>query len=400
MKHEQVAETSGMLLRCLRVMENVTFLNQANQRHLIQLVVKKGMRGEASRPFIALLLDAIDTLSAVGTQDAEQTWQSPGRRESGREGSEGNHSDAKSSGGIGVTVREGYAAALDDESGNFTKGGRSKQLLENEEEEVEQELKKKCRQTAVSFFAKRRNSRNGTSEEGCPISSPIAELKSSKMVAASQRNSEVNGCEGKKAGKDPFDFDEDSDADDQLVEAADADSCGKDKAGRPKSTVSPGDHTPLPLAPRKDEHEDGMPNRGGERQAERTPCAPPSPAYRAVGRPASSADSMVHGVVENCLISAVKVRQVLCSPASKYLRVNERLLALQPTCVAQDPAILPLAEEGNSNLSMCAAGPHEPEQRERAWVPPSGVGWRSTNHLGSRSHLLQIRSTFRWSRHR
>ncbi|KAJ7285501.1 hypothetical protein O6H91_Y329900 [Diphasiastrum complanatum] len=57
----QKCEQSGgvsMLLRCLRVMENVTFLSEDNQKHLLDLKLVKG-RTQSPNSFIALVLSAI-----------------------------------------------------------------------------------------------------------------------------------------------------------------------------------------------------------------------------------------------------------------------------------------------------------------------------------------------------
>ncbi|CAM6037527.1 unnamed protein product [Sphagnum compactum] len=57
----------GMLLRCLRVMENVTFLSELNQRHLLELRLRRG-QGDAPASFVGLVISTIKVLSAIAIQ--------------------------------------------------------------------------------------------------------------------------------------------------------------------------------------------------------------------------------------------------------------------------------------------------------------------------------------------
>jgi hypothetical protein len=52
----------GMLLRCLRVIENVTFLSELNQRHLLELRLPRRKR-DAPLSFIGLVTSTIKMLS-------------------------------------------------------------------------------------------------------------------------------------------------------------------------------------------------------------------------------------------------------------------------------------------------------------------------------------------------
>ncbi|KAH9546093.1 hypothetical protein CY35_12G077900 [Sphagnum magellanicum] len=54
----------GMLLRCLRVMENVTFLSELNQRHLLELRLRRG-QGDAPASFVGLVISTIKVLSEL-----------------------------------------------------------------------------------------------------------------------------------------------------------------------------------------------------------------------------------------------------------------------------------------------------------------------------------------------
>ncbi|CAM6037028.1 unnamed protein product [Sphagnum compactum] len=56
----------GMLLRCLRVIENVTFLSELNQRHLLELRLPRGKR-DAPVSFIGLVISTIKVLSDIET---------------------------------------------------------------------------------------------------------------------------------------------------------------------------------------------------------------------------------------------------------------------------------------------------------------------------------------------
>ncbi|CAK9251932.1 unnamed protein product [Sphagnum jensenii] len=59
----------GMLLRCLRVMENVTFLSELNQRHLLELRLRRG-QGDAPASFVGLVINTIKVLSGIGTKSS------------------------------------------------------------------------------------------------------------------------------------------------------------------------------------------------------------------------------------------------------------------------------------------------------------------------------------------
>ncbi|CAM6011524.1 unnamed protein product [Sphagnum balticum] len=59
----------GMLLRCLRVMENVTFLSELNQRHLLELRLRRG-QGDAPASFVGLVISTIKVLSGIGTNSS------------------------------------------------------------------------------------------------------------------------------------------------------------------------------------------------------------------------------------------------------------------------------------------------------------------------------------------
>ncbi|KAL3685661.1 hypothetical protein R1sor_003683 [Riccia sorocarpa] len=54
----------GLLLRCLRVMENVTFLSEKNQTHLLELKLPKG-KAYGGESFIGLTVNVINTLSEL-----------------------------------------------------------------------------------------------------------------------------------------------------------------------------------------------------------------------------------------------------------------------------------------------------------------------------------------------
>ncbi|CAM6009739.1 unnamed protein product [Sphagnum balticum] len=56
----------GMLLRCLRVIENVTFLSELNQRHLLELRLPRQKR-DAPVSFIGLVISTIKMLSDIET---------------------------------------------------------------------------------------------------------------------------------------------------------------------------------------------------------------------------------------------------------------------------------------------------------------------------------------------
>ncbi|CAM6087321.1 unnamed protein product [Calypogeia fissa] len=61
----------GVLLRCLRVMENVTFLSEQNQKHLLELKLSRG-NASGTESFIGLTINAINTLSDLAQRQKER----------------------------------------------------------------------------------------------------------------------------------------------------------------------------------------------------------------------------------------------------------------------------------------------------------------------------------------
>lgn len=57
-------ESVGMLLKCMKVMENATFLSEQNQKHLLEMILKLKCEG-SELSFIALVINVIKTLSGL-----------------------------------------------------------------------------------------------------------------------------------------------------------------------------------------------------------------------------------------------------------------------------------------------------------------------------------------------
>ncbi|BBM98158.1 wings apart-like protein [Marchantia polymorpha subsp. ruderalis] len=105
----------GVLLRCLRVMENVTFLSEQNQKHLLELKLPKGKANEGES-FIGLTMNVINTLSELSQRQKQTQNVDPSSYphcDGSGIGKEISHLSQKSEGIESSTVCKGSMQTLD-----------------------------------------------------------------------------------------------------------------------------------------------------------------------------------------------------------------------------------------------------------------------------------------------